>query len=189
MPDLVLVRNLAKGPTVFTDSATKDDYEWGGHGDPSGNDLQHIPEDVVLKNPNFRRAMDRGVLQVVEATPQVMQALEARNAQYREQQDQIAQAAMETLDRSANNDMVSVGCIGPNPRGNGICGVGVPMRADADDRPPLCELHHHLAGEFVLSFEGGPEDTPDGSKPKPVWKRVMLSNEQLPDQRDTIPTS
>lgn len=183
MPDLVLVRNLAKGPTVFTDSNTKDDYEWGGHGDPQGNDLQHIPEDVVLKNPNFRRALDRGVLAVVDATPEVQQALSDRNAQWMRQQEEIAKAALDQMEQPANRDLVSTECLGPNPRGNGLCGVGVPQRA-GDERPPLCDLHAHLASEFVLSYEGDPEDTEEGGKPRAKWSRVSISSTQFPSQHE-----
>jgi hypothetical protein len=178
---LVLVRNNQKGPTVFQDHATKESVEWGGKGDPMHNDVQQVPE-AFLENVNFRRAVNRGILEIVEAEPEILAKFESQSEMWRKRIEQEEEQAKLSLNEVANRDIVQVSCIGPDSRGTGQCANPVPVaELQKGDAPPLCGSHRHLIDQFVLT-ESATEVEADGFTPKKVWTRVVISQDALPSQ-------
>ncbi len=148
----VLVRNAEAGPTVFTDAATNTQVEWQGAGDPSGEDWQQVP-DALVNNVAFLKAVNRGVLVIEEASDEARSALEAQSANWRRRQDEAAKASVDAISEEAQNDLITLSCVGPNQRGTGgECGEMVPVREKTkDDKPPLCSRHAALASQFVMT--------------------------------------
>lgn len=105
MPTL-LVKNNETGPTVFSDLGENIQIEWQGQGDAEGRDLQRVP-DKLMENVNFRRTIDRGILELVESTPAVeaklTQQADAAKA-HRAEEDSAIEAAM---DRTTDRDIVT----------------------------------------------------------------------------------
>lgn len=181
MPELALIRNNAPGATVFEDPESGSPIVWEGANDPSGGDLQYVSEDL-LTHPRFRTVLDRGVLVVEEVSDATREKLERQNAAWRERQEARQAAIDATVEREADKDFVSIGCVGPNPRGTGRCDIAVPVRSSANktDHPPLCEQHAHLAREYVMVQR--PEQTEaDGITPVTDWVRATLG-QPLPSQ-------
>jgi hypothetical protein len=104
----VLVRNMEKGCSVFTDANTKQAIEWQGHGDRAGEDFQYVPIETV-QTPAFLKAMARGIYAVVEADEQTKAALEAQAAHWRKRQDAIDTAARNSTEgRAVDSDLSHV---------------------------------------------------------------------------------
>lgn len=59
----VLIQNLTPGPTEFSEDGTKR-FSWAGVGDPEGMDLQVVPYEIATSNPDFLRALAKGVFGV-----------------------------------------------------------------------------------------------------------------------------
>lgn len=172
----VLVRNTASGPTVFTDAATNTQVEWQGAGDPAGEDLQQVP-DALAENVYFLRAVNRGILVVEEASDATRELLARQTASWQTRTAAAKAASLGTIDEQANNDLISVPCVGPSQRGTGECGDSVPVREKTkNDKPPLCSRHAALAPQYVMS-EG--EVGPDGVAPK-RWTRSVVTRTPAP---------
>lgn len=170
----VLVRNTEPGPSVFTDPVTKIQVEWQGRGDPGGEDIQQVPDDLV-QNVSFLKAINRGVFEVVEASDETKEALARQSSTWRERQDAAAQASAEAIDQQANNDILSVPCIGPGAKGVGECGEPVPVREKTmDEKPPLCSRHQGLAPQYV--FTQG--DQLVEGKPVSHWQRMTVGTRE-----------
>lgn len=107
MPVPVLVRNLEKGPSVFTDAETKQAIEWGAYGDPKGEDVQYVPEDLLTR-PAFLKAIDKGIYEVVEASDDVKALLERQAAAWRHRQDVIDSQAAATIDPATDRELANV---------------------------------------------------------------------------------
>lgn len=179
MPVPVLVRNTEAGPTVFTDTSKNIALEWAGAGDPSGEDVQQVPADI-LENVSFMRSLQRGIFVVEEATPEVQAILDRQTATWRSRREQAEQASADSIDVEANNDLVTLPCIGPSQRGTGECGEPVPVKDKArDEKPPLCSRHASLAPQYVVSET---DQIVDG-KPVKKWSRAMTSSAPLPSQQ------
>lgn len=142
------LKNTDAGPVVFSDDQSGLQIEWQGTGDPSGDDIHYVPEDL-LQNVNLMRAMQRGLLvQVDEADAQ---AAAERGAQaWKESRHSVVTAAAEAMDAAPRDDMVSVGCYGPGPRGTNCDNSVIVKLSEVAERPPLCPKHANRADEFEV---------------------------------------
>lgn len=146
----LLVRNMAEGPTVFSDLSKNIAIEWQGAGNPDGEDLQQVP-DSLAEDVNFLKTIQRGVLVIEEAPDALMEAIAKQTAAYERRSSVATANAKDAIDQQAHNDIITVPCIGPNNRGTGECGEPVPVREKTkNDHPPLCERHKPLASSFVM---------------------------------------
>lgn len=102
----VLVRNTESGPAVFSDPAKNIAVEWQGSGDKNGEDVQHVP-DEVLDNVNFLKALQRGIFEVVEASPEVQERLDRQVSAYQQRRAASAQAGEDALDRQAERTVAT----------------------------------------------------------------------------------
>ncbi len=175
---MLQVRNHAPGPLVFTDDASKVAIEWQGAGDANGGDVQEI-SDVVASNYHFRRAISRGLL-TVESTGDV--SLDDLVGLRRPSVQDVDRLAVEqTIKRETQNDLVSVPCQGPSPRG-GQCNADVLMRVtQRASRPPLCSTHEGLASQYVVVST----DLVDGVQ-IPTWTRSSVGPVQRGDNTPMV---
>ena len=168
---VTMVRNTLPGPTVISsDPKGTHQVEWAGKGDPMGGDVQPVPQEIIDTVP-FWNAIQKGILAVenLEDHPELQQTLDRQNASWKARQSMAAEQATAAIDQEANNDIVSVPCIGPDGK-NGKCGADVAVRDKTrDDKPPLCEKHAALAGEYVAEELG----VVDGKTQK-GWARVTM---------------
>jgi hypothetical protein len=168
----VYVQNNQDGPTVLaSDPKGTIVVEWAGKGDPTGNDIQPIPEEM-LSLPSFTRALSRGVLTLLkdESDPVAVAALEKQTASWQARTQQAAANAVSAIDQASNNDIIQVSCIGPNSRGQGLCGEPVAVREKEQyAKPTLCDLHKDLAPEFV------PESVQEGDTSHTRWIRTVMN--------------
>lgn len=176
MPVTVVARNFMDGVTVLSsDIKGSVAVEFGAKNDPNGDDIQYIPEEI-LNTPAFKRALARGVLGVIEdqSDPDVTEALAKQVAAFQKRQRGAEDQVQETIDRPTNRDSISLFCVGPDSRGTGKCGEPVVVAANkkADDEPPLCPRHKHLATQYVPQHVI-PKDDPTGEK-RVEWARVSL---------------
>lgn len=102
----VLVRNAEKGPSVFSDPSKNIAIEWQGAGDPSGEDLQQVP-DEVLDNVNFLKALNRGIFVVEEASPEMQERLNRQVAAYQSRRSASEQAGEAAIDRQAERTVAT----------------------------------------------------------------------------------
>jgi len=176
----VAVRNLKTGPTVFSileGDLKGTQIEWKGKGDPAGEDIQEIP-DILLEDIRFRRAMQRGILEQV-TREEAAQAILQQGESARSQQEEWAATAAGSIDQQANNDMVTLSCIGPNGRGSGLCGAPVAVREiRQDEAPPLCSPHAHLATEFVQETTGQMIQRGGALVPEIRWIRSTMGRRE-----------
>ena len=100
----VLVRNTEKGPTVFSDVAKNIAIEWEGAGHPGGGDVQHVPDEVT-GNVNFLKAVNRGILVVENASPEMEQKLGLQTDAYHERREAAEATAEESIDRQAERTL------------------------------------------------------------------------------------
>jgi hypothetical protein len=170
----ILIRNTKLGPTVFTDAKSGAEITWGGADDPMGEDVQAVDADL-LKNTEFLRSLSRGTF-VIEAAPdEVVSALQGhldtpalrrQAANWQAKQDLEKSTAIESVDHKAQNEIVTVLCVGPGTRGDGECGEQIPVRENAkNEKAPLCGQHSQLAPQYVPTEDGG-------------WVRVGLAARQ-----------
>jgi hypothetical protein len=166
----IVARNRMDGVTVLaSDVKGSHSVEWAALGDPSGDDIQFIPNEV-LESVAFRRAVSRGIVEIMEdeSDPDVVGALAAQVAAFKRRQEGAKEDVQVTIDRPTSRDSLSVFCVGPDSRGIGKCGqaVAVPEK-QLKDVPPLCTQHKHLAAQFVPEVVNGAED-------KVEWVHVTL---------------
>ena len=167
-----MFRNHQPGPTVLSsDPKGTESVEWQGKHDPNGGDIQPVSE-YMQGLPQFQRVVRRGILSHVPADDPILDmALDAQQAHWDSRQSQTSETAAAAIDQQANNDVVVIPCVGPNPRGgNGICGTEVTVRdLDKDKKPPLCNIHESLAPQFI------PEDVIINGKPAKTWTRATMA--------------
>lgn len=102
----VLVRNNEGGPTCYTHKASGTQLEWAGRGDPDGNDIQEV-EDDLLKTSDMSRVMRKGILsRVDDATGQ--QALRRQTESHVERTKADHEAIVSTIDGSAELPVAQV---------------------------------------------------------------------------------
>ena len=105
MPTL-LVKNNETGPTVFSDLGENIQIEWQGQGDAEGRDLQRVP-DKLMENVNFRRTIDRGILELVESTPAVEAKLTQQANAAKAHRDEADLSIEAVMDRTTDRDIVT----------------------------------------------------------------------------------
>lgn len=172
----IFLQNEQAGPLVFRDDSANVEIVWQGKGDTSGNDMQAVPVSF-LNNINFLRILNRGSITLIDADDDVRAAVEAQLAspilqrQAAASAEIKAQAQVTPLDRPEKNDYITIGCIGPSSRGQGICGLEVPVReATKGETAPLCATHVHLAA-MAIQYET--EEIVDG-KPVMAWSLATI---------------
>lgn len=177
VPVLVPIHNRKPGPTVFTHPITNDVVQWEGNGDPTGGDVQHVPEDYIGL-PAFQNCLNKGVFERLtdEAGDQARAASDQASLARRMAEDE---AAAGMIKRESSNDLLMLDCLGPSDRGTGgSCGTPVAVYASQRrDKAPLCDRHESLRHEFVPT-EG--EHVGADGKTEVIWVRsVMDPNRQL----------
>lgn len=160
--DQVVARNMMPGPTVLSlDLNGRTSVEWMGKGDPQGRDVQYVPDEIV-RSPRFRVCCERGILQV-EEDPSAL--IDKQVQAWKKRMDDDQNTALEVVDHKPDRDLIGLACVGPGSReGSTVtCGAPVPMRAsEVDLKPPLCDLHVHLAGRYVPEKTTEERTTDDG---------------------------
>lgn len=166
--EAITVRNKVKSITVFVAKidGVDEQSEFQAYGDPNGNDVLELPS-VYLKNANFRTALKRKILEIVDADdPDVLDAFEAQNRAWDAQQ-----AAKEESDRmvalQSPRAFSGIQCLAQEGRAQ--CSEFA-ISSKVSERPPLCSKHAHLSHQYA------PEETGkfiDG-KPEVQWRRVTL---------------
>lgn len=176
----LMVQNNGASTTLFALPGGRQPIIWAPSGSPNGEDVQRVPDDLA-KDIEFLRALDHGVLTVVDGDdPDVLVSLQRSSSQYAERQARAREASEALLDRRQDRDIVGEACIGPDSRGNdGKCGNQVLMRAsERNETPPLCNIHKGLAPQFYLTQEGskgeGASETRAGEITR-TWKRVTMT--------------
>lgn len=166
----VVARNRMDGVTVLSsDAKGTHSVEWAAYRDPSGDDIQFIPEEVLM-SVAFRRAVSHGVLEIIEdeSDPEVVQALTLQVEAFKRRQEGAREDVEATIEKPTNRDSISVFCVGPDSRGTGKCGTPVAIaEKKLKDEPPLCSQHRHLSQQFVPEVVKGSEDRME-------WVRVLL---------------
>lgn len=77
----VAVRNLKRTIAVFSHVSRQfDAIEWAPAGDPAGNDIQQLPEELAT-NPRFLRAVGIGIFEVLEGDDPALAESIMRQAQ------------------------------------------------------------------------------------------------------------
>jgi len=169
----VMVRNLKDGPTVFSIPEKRIEIEWQGKGDPTGADVQGVP-DEVLESTYFQRALRRGVFETITDLA-AEDALNQQNDSFAAREAVERANSVAAIDPEAHNDILSLPCQGPSGRGSGLCTQPVAVKeSKVDEAPVLCPQHDSLASEFVQSETGQMKDTGSSLEPVKVWTRVIL---------------
>lgn len=163
------VRNKQAGPTILSlDPKGSEFVEWQGAGDANGGDIQIVPESFH-NHPNFLRAVQRGILVIENDEAAAQELVDKQNAAWHAQQAANTTDALASIDPQANNDLVSLRCVGPDQRGNGQCETEVPVRdLQKDEKPPLCATHRDLEPQYV------PDDVMEGGKSVRKWRRATM---------------
>jgi hypothetical protein len=168
----VVAKNLMDGVTILSsDVKGTVAVEFGAMNDPNGDDIQYIPTEI-LNSPAFKRALARGVLGLIEddSDPDVLEALGKQVAAFQKRQRGAEDQVTATIDRQVSNDQISMFCVGPDSRGTGTCGEGVPVKESLkDSAPPLCGRHRGLAPQYV------PEHRTEGESTRVIWNRVTMT--------------
>lgn len=174
LSEQILARNTHGGPTVMSSDPKGSEYvEWAGADDPNGGDVQIVPESIANSVP-FIKAVQRGLLVVenLDENPELQQALDRQTKAYHDRTKAASEKIQESVSRETNNDMVTLPCIGPNPRG-GQCGADVTVREKTkDDKPPLCTQHAGFATQYIPG-----EDVVDGKSVK-TWVRASMGHRE-----------
>lgn len=164
-----LTRNLLRQVVVLSsDPKGTEQVEWQSEGDINGGDYQHV-SDTIVGLPQFTRLLDRGVIEIVDASDEVKAALDKQKSAFHARLAGATKAAQDSIDPEAKNDMLSMQCVGPDGRGTGQCDQMVPVREKTkDERPPLCSTHSHLSSLYVA------EQQQVGTEIKTVWLKTTM---------------
>lgn len=157
----LLIQNNSKGPTVFSD--TDDNViEWQGLGDPGGEDVQSVPDDVASSSP-FMAALRRRIFTVIEDSS-TSDALKAGAAQNRIDAEASALDGVLTPD-SKENDLIVVKCL--------ISSKDVTMKAsDLHKVPPLSDEYAFQASSYTAVSTG---EMTESGVPVVVWTQAQGS--------------
>lgn len=160
-----LVRNRQGGPTVIEDRKIDAVITWEGAGDPNGEDIQEVPEEL-LKNAGFVRAQRKGVFEIVNDIDAEVLYRKTQTDNYAARQAAEQASVDSALEASSrDNDLVPVKCL--------LSGEELMMReGDLRDRPPLADRFRDRADEFVSQETG--EMDPTG-KSKVRWVHVQIA--------------
>lgn len=175
MPVTIVARNRMDSITVLaSDIKGTHSVEWAAAGDPSGDDIQYIPE-PVMESVAFKKALARGVVELIEdaSDPEVVEALDKQVAAFKRRQAGAQEDVQATIERPTSRDHVSTWCVGPDNRGTGTCGEAVAISEKLlKDVPPLCPKHKGLANQYV------PEVDTTGDQAQTKWVRVTLGSRE-----------
>lgn len=175
----IVAHNLMDTVTVLaSDVKGTHSVEWAANGDPSGDDVQYIPE-AVLESVAFKRALARGVVELMEdeSDPEVVRALSLQVDAFRRRQAGAREDVQATIDRPTSRDHVSTWCVGPDNRGTGMCGEAVAISEKLlRDIPPLCTRHQNLTSQFVPEQETVQRDGKVIQETR--WVRVSLGSRE-----------
>lgn len=167
----VVTRNTRPDVVVLSSDPKGTEYvEWQPAGDPNGGDIQVVPESIA-NLVSFLRLKQRGIVVEIdgEGSEVYETAVAAQNAAFDRRTSGAAKDSSDVMDPEAKNDLLSMPCVGPDSRGQGRCGVEVPVReATKDERPPLCPQHEPLASQYV------PMQEQEGTAQVTKWTRVTL---------------
>lgn len=178
----LMVQNNAASTTLFA-LPGKQPIIWTAAGDPMGDDVQRVPDDLA-KDIDFLRSLDQGLLSVVDGDdPEVLASLQRSSTKYADRQAANAAKAESIMDRKQDRDLLGIDCLGPDARGNDAkCGATVLMRASdvtgADPKPPLCDRHKALAPQFYLTQDGSKGEGATESRAGQItrtWRRVQMT--------------
>lgn len=166
---VVMVQNNQAGPTVLSSDPKGTEYvEWQGKGDVNGEDIQPVSE-LIQGTAAYRKAVRRGVLTELDddAAEMISDAERRQQAAWDVRQNSSAEVAAGAIDQQANNDIITLPCVGPSQ--SGICGepVGVKDRTK-NERPPLCPRHDGLASQYI------PQPDMVNGKPVVNWIRSTM---------------
>jgi len=171
----IVARNKMDSITVLaSDIKGTHSVEWAASGDPSGEDIQYIPE-PVMESVAFKRALARGVVELLEdeSDPDVVDALAKQVEAFKRRQAGAQEDVQATIERPTSRDHVSTWCVGPDNRGTGTCGEAVAISEKLlKDVPPLCPRHKGLANQYV------PEVDTKGGEAQTKWIRVSLGSRE-----------
>lgn len=166
--ETITVRNNENTITVFVAKldGQEEPIEWEAHGSPVGGDVQEVSA-VLLKNAKFRKALQRGIFDIVEADDEeVLDAFAAQKAAW-ESQRQAKDEADRLVSMQQPRAYSGHQCLAQEGRAQ--C-AEFAISSKTNERPPLCSKHSHLSHQFA------PEETGkfvDG-KPEVNWVRVQL---------------
>lgn len=148
---------------LSSDPKGTETVEWQAKGDPSGADVQIIPESIQ-RSAQFQRLLQKGI--VIEISQEdAYGAVERQNLDFAERTKAASERIQETITHETNRDILSLPCVGPDARNEGKCGIEIPVtQATKDDQPPLCNQHIGLASQYV------PTDLDTGR----TWTRAGL---------------
>jgi hypothetical protein len=172
----VAVRNTEGGPTVFSIPENNVQIEWQGAGDPSGGDVQYVPDDL-LTNVQFSKIVRRGILTVL-AAGEGEDAMDRQVEAYTERTSTAAAAAATSIDQQVNNDLVQASCIGPSNRGQGECGEPVAVKEKdlrTTSKPVLCPRHEALAPQYARVETSNMIESGDALVPETKWVRTQVT--------------
>ena len=102
----LLVRNTENGPSVFSDISKNIAIEWAGSGDPNGEDVQHVPDDLI-DNVNFLKAVNRGIFKIEEASPEMQKRLDQQVSAYQKRRAVAEQDGENAIDRQAERTVAT----------------------------------------------------------------------------------
>jgi hypothetical protein len=167
-----MVRNNQAGPTVLSSDPKGSEFvEWQGLNDPSGGDIQPVPE-VIQSLVSYQRCVRRGILTPLDDNDQeiIDTAMGRQQANWDKRQSFASDTAAQVIDQQANNDIVTLSCVGPSTRqGNARCGEQVTVRDTVkNEKPPLCSQHENLAPQYL------PSEEMVSGKNVTVWTRMTM---------------
>jgi hypothetical protein len=172
-----MVQNKTGGPLVLATAPTGPGVEWQGEGDPTGNDVQICPESM-LDSPAFHRALQRGVLEIVnqDDNPELMAKIGLQNEQWAQRIAATEQVAASAILVANNEDIISMPCVGPNSKSTGTCGEPVAVREKEKwAKPALCSQHADLISQYT------PTETEESGRRVTLWTRVVIGARQKQD--------
>lgn len=184
------VRNNEPNMTVFTKTVAGDALRLSLAPSGQPGDTVRFPL-ALAEDIDFLNALDQGVISVVDGPPEVVAALQTNTEEIRaERQEDERRRIGLTMDRSQDNDMIGMSCIGP-AGGNrqGKCGRPLIQKAAQTGKvPPLCTTHEHMAPLFSLREVGSRGDAETGASQSTAgivrqeWRQATFGD-QLPDEQ------
>ena len=126
-PAAVVCRNMTRGVLVIaSDPRRTHEVNFGAYDTSDGSDYQHMPPEII-RTPAFAKQIAIGTLVVIEGGE----------------------------DPVADNDYVTIQCIGPGTRADAVCGENIPRKAtEVMVTPPLCDRHQGLKDRCMRRGDG-----------------------------------
>lgn len=156
-PAAVVCRNMTRGVLVIaSDPRRTHEVNFGAYDTSDGSDYQHMPPEII-RTPAFAKQIAIGTLVVIEGgeDPVVQAAMSRQSDAYWKRADDERAAALSTLDPVADNDYVTIQCIGPGTRADAVCGENIPRKAtEVMVTPPLCDRHQGLKDRCMRRGDG-----------------------------------